>query len=121
VLGGVLRVDGTAINVPLSEQILNEYHIKTAFLSCSGFTLESGPTEVDIYEAQIKRKFIACSGSIVALIDSSKFGRADLTSFAGANQISQLFTNIELAPAWIKKIKQARIPLNLCGEKMELA
>jgi DeoR/GlpR family transcriptional regulator of sugar metabolism len=120
-LGGVLRVDGTAVSVPLSEQILTEYHIKTAFLSCSGFTLEGGPTEVDIHEAQIKRKMIASSGSMVALIDSSKFGRADLTSFARLDQIAHLFTDNSLTPAWVKKLKQAGVPLTLCGGKMEPA
>lgn len=120
-LGGVLRVDGTAINVPLAEQILTEYHLKTAFLSCSGFTLESGPTEVDIHEAQIKRKFIASSGSLVVLIDSSKFGRADLTSFASLNQITHLFTDAGLAPAWVKKLEQARVPFSLCKGEDELA
>jgi DeoR/GlpR family transcriptional regulator of sugar metabolism len=117
-LGGVLRTDGTAINVPLTEQILTEYHLKTAFLSCSGFTLEGGPTEVDIYEAQIKRKFIASSGSLVALIDSSKFGRADLTSFASLNQITHLFTDTNLDSAWVKKLEQAGVPFTLCSEKM---
>ena len=120
-LGGVLRTDGTAINVPLAEQILTEYHLKTAFLSCSGFTLEGGPTEVDIYEAQMKRKFIASSGSLVALIDSSKFGRADLTSFASLNQITHLFTDTGLAPAWVKKLKQSGVAFSLCGENTEPA
>ena len=118
-LGGVLRVDGTAINVPLAEQILTEYHLKTAFLSCSGFTLEGGLTEVDIYEAQIKRKFIANSGKLVALIDSSKFGRADLTSFASLDQITHLFTDTDLDPAWVKKLKQAGVPYTLCSDKSE--
>jgi DeoR/GlpR family transcriptional regulator of sugar metabolism len=120
-LGGVLRVDGTAINVPLAEQILTEYHLKTAFLSCSGFTLEGGPTEVDIFEAQIKRKFIASSGRLVALIDSSKFGRADLTSFASLDQITHLFTDTSLDLAWVKKLKQAGVPFTLCDEKTEPA
>ena len=120
-LGGVLRVDGTAINVPLSEQILTEYHLKTAFLSCSGFTLEGGPTEVDIYEAQIKRKFIASSGSLIALIDSSKFGRADLTAFASMEQITHLFTDSDLPPAWVKKLEQAAVPFTLCNGKSELS
>jgi DeoR/GlpR family transcriptional regulator of sugar metabolism len=120
-LGGVLRVDGTAINVPLAEQILTGYHLKTAFLSCSGFTLEGGPTEVDIYEAQIKRKFIASSGSLVALIDSSKIGRADLTSFASLDQITHLFTDTDLTPVWVKKLEQAGVPFTLCNEKTEQA
>jgi DeoR/GlpR family transcriptional regulator of sugar metabolism len=118
-LGGVLRVDGTAISVPLAEQTLTDYHIKTAFLSCSGFTLESGLTEVDIYEAQIKRKNIASSGCTIALIDSSKFGRADLTSFASLDQITHLYTDSDLDPAWIEKLQQAGVPYSLCDKTME--
>ena len=76
---------------------------------------------MDIYEAQIKRKFIASSGKLVALIDSSKFGRADLTSFASLDQITHLFTDSNLDPAWAKKLKQAGVPFSLCDEKTELA
>ena len=120
-LGGVLRVDGTATSVPLSEQVLDEYHIKTAFVSCSGFTPEGGLTEVDIYEAQIKRRMIASSGSTVALIDASKFGRMDLTVFARTDQITALFTDNSLSPEWVAKLKQAKVPFTLCGAKTEPA
>lgn len=118
-MGGVLRVDGTATSVPLAEQVLNEYYIKTAFISCSGFTPEGGLTEVDIYEAQIKRKMIDISGSTVALIDSSKFGRMDLTVFALVEQISHLFTDSDIAPDWVDKLEQAEVPFTLCSGKKE--
>ena len=118
-LGGVLRADGTAITVPLEEEFLADYHIRIAFVSCSGFTPEGGLTEVDIYEAQIKRKMIASSGSAVALIDSSKFGRMDLTAFARPDQITHLFTDDSLSSEWVDKIRQAGIPFTLCGGKMD--
>jgi DeoR/GlpR family transcriptional regulator of sugar metabolism len=118
-LGGVLRPDGTAIMSPLGEQFLADYHIKTAFVSCSGFTPDGGLTEVDIHEAQIKRKMISSSISMVALIDSSKFGRTDLTGFARPDQITHLFTDSDLPPAWIDKLTQLGITYSLCREKME--
>ena len=115
-LGGVLRVDGTSITVPLGESFLDTYHIKTAFVSCSGFTPESGLTEVDIYEAQIKRKMIASSGTVVALIDSSKFGRTDLTPFAPTGQLAHIYTDDNLGPEWAEQLQRSRIPFTLCGE-----
>lgn len=120
-MGGVLRVDGTATSVPLTEQILGDYYIKTAFISCSGFTPEGGLTEVDIYEAEIKRRMIAISGSTVALIDSGKFGRMDLTVFARVDQVTHLFTDYAIAPDWVEKLKQAGVSFTLCGGKMESA
>ncbi|MGD0611000.1 MAG: DeoR/GlpR family DNA-binding transcription regulator [Anaerolineales bacterium] len=117
--GGVLRVDGTATSMPMGEQFLGDYHIKTAFVSCSGFTPEGGLTEVDIFEAQIKRRMIASSGSTVALIDASKFGRMDLTVFARTDQITHLFTDCSLSPEWVKKLKKAGLPFTLCGSTLE--
>jgi DeoR family transcriptional regulator of aga operon len=105
--------------MPMGEQFLGDYHIKTAFVSCSGFTPEGGLTEVDIFEAQIKRRMIASSGSTVALIDASKFGRMDLTVFARTDQITHLFTDCSLSPEWVKKLKKAGLPFTLCGSTLE--
>ena len=55
------------------------------------------------------------------MIDSSKFGRADLTSFASLNQITHLFTDTGLAQGWVKKLEQAGVLFNLCIEKVKLA
>ena len=120
-LGGILRADGTATSVPIGEQFLGDYHIKTAFVSCSGFTPQGGLTEVDIYEAQIKRKMITSSGCTVALIDASKFGRMDLTVFARTDQITHLFTDRGLSPEWVKKLKRAGVAFTLCGARTEPA
>lgn len=117
-LGGVLRVDGMSITVPMGEQFLENYHIKTAFVSCSGFTPESGLTEVDIYEAQIKRKMIASSGAVVALIDSSKFGRMDLTPFAATEQLAHIFTDETLSHEWVERLRGSGVNFSLCGEEV---
>ena len=90
-------------------------------ISCSGFTPKGGLTEVDIYEAQIKRKMIASSGGTVALIDASKFGRMDVTVFARTDQITHLFTNRGLSPERVEKLKQTGVPFTMCGAKTEPA
>ena len=46
-LGGVLRPDGTSVTDLVSEHFLRDLHIKTAFVSCAGFTPEAGLTEFD--------------------------------------------------------------------------
>jgi len=116
VLGGVLRPDGTSITEVLSEQVLQDLHIKTAFVSCSGFLPDTGLTEVDIHEAQLKNKMIASANSVVALIDSSKFGKVDLTPFARTEQVSHIFTDSSLDPYWIEQLRQMRVALTVCDE-----
>jgi DeoR/GlpR family transcriptional regulator of sugar metabolism len=45
-LGGVLNTESTSITGLISERIVQDLHVKTAFVSCSGITPESGLTEV---------------------------------------------------------------------------
>lgn len=115
-LGGILRPDGTAITRPSSEHLLRDLHIKTAFMSSSGFSIQAGLTEVDLHEAFFKRSMIASANRLVALIDSSKFGKVDLTSCARIEQVSHIFTDAKLSSEWIEQLNQTGVPFTLCGE-----
>ena len=118
-LGGILRPDGTAISRPFNEHLMKDLHIKTAFISSSGFSIETGLTEVDINEAQFKRAMIASAKNLVALIDSSKFGRVDLTSCAGLEQVSRIYTDTRLPEEWRDRLAQAGVEFTLCDENTE--
>jgi ribose transport system substrate-binding protein len=113
-LGGVLRPDGTSITGSISEQFLKDLHVKTAFVSCSGFSIETGLTEVDFLEVQIKSKMIASAGSVVAMIDSSKFGKVDLTPFARTEEIQCLFTERGLESGPMQQLQQAGVTVTVC-------
>ncbi len=118
-LGGILRPDGSAITRPLNEHLLNDLHIKTAFISSSGFSIEAGLTEVDLHEAQFKRTMIASAGRLVALIDSSKFGKIDLTSCARIEEVSHIFTDVDLSTEWREKLALAGVAFTLCSGTIE--
>jgi DeoR/GlpR family transcriptional regulator of sugar metabolism len=59
--------------------------------------MERGMTEVHLEEAQLKRKAIESTTQVIALVDSSKFGKKDLTLFARLEQITHLFVDAGLA------------------------
>jgi DeoR/GlpR family transcriptional regulator of sugar metabolism len=120
-IGGVLHQDGSSVTGLFSEQIINELHTQKAFFSCSGFSLERGMTEVHFEEAQLKRKAIESTTQLIALIDSSKFGKEDLTSFASAKQITCLYTDPGLAPEWTARLQQAGIEHIICEHKVAVA
>jgi ribose transport system substrate-binding protein len=114
-LGGQLNVDGSAISGPLAEQQLAELHIQKAFLSCSGFTVENGMTEVHIDEARLKTRAIASAEAVYALVDSTKFGKVDLTSFARLEQITHLFSDSALSEAWIDPLERTGLEFSVCA------
>jgi len=78
--------------------------------------VERGLTQVDIQEAQLKSRMIESAERVVALIDSTKFGKVDLTPFATVEQISHILTDSEVAPRYIDAIRQTSTNLTVCGE-----
>jgi DeoR/GlpR family transcriptional regulator of sugar metabolism len=118
VLGGLLRPDGMLVSTLVSEQFLKDLHIRTAFVSCAGFTPQTGLTETNLQEAQLKRQMIAAAGSVVALIDASKFGKVDLAPFASIEQVAHIYTDSALEPVWIERVCQAGMctVLTICHE-----
>ncbi len=115
-IGGVVNNDSSSVTGLLSEQIIAEIHSEKAFFSCSGFSLERGMTEVHFAEAQLKRKAIESSRQVIALIDSTKFGKEDLTPFARAEQITHLFTDSGITDEWKSGLQLANIPFTICKE-----
>jgi ribose transport system substrate-binding protein len=115
-IGGVVRPDRALLVGHLGEKLLENLHIGTAFVSCSGFSVETGLTQVDIQEAQLKSRMIESADRVVALIDSTKFGKVDLTLFATIEQVSHILTDSELAPHHIDELRQTCVNLTVCGE-----
>ena len=118
-VGGLLATDGNSITGLMSDFFLKDLHVNKAFVSCSGFTVNEGLTEVNIHEVQLKRRMITCASKVIALIDSSKFGKIDLTLFAQSTQIEQLFTDFNLDAEWKKQLDESGIHYTLCGSDTE--
>ncbi len=118
-IGGMMNPDGSSVTGLLSEQIIAELHIQKAFVSCSGFSVERGMTEVHFEEAQIKRKALESARQIFALVDASKLGQEDLTSFVRPLQITHLFTDAGLTEEWKARLQWANVPFTICeGETL---
>ena len=115
-IGGVVNNNSSSVTGLLSERIIEELHIEKAFLSCSGFSLERGMTEILLAEAQIKRKAIESSQQLFALVDSSKFGKEDMTPFARPMQIAHLFTDSGITEEWKTRLQLANLPFTVCGD-----
>jgi DeoR family fructose operon transcriptional repressor len=113
-IGGILNQDGSSLTGLFSEQVIRELHVQKAFVSCSGFSVERGLTEVHLEEAQLKRKAIESAQQVYALVDSSKLGHEDLTPFASPEQICCLYTDAGISPEWQVRIQNSGISLVIC-------
>ncbi|MCC7208583.1 MAG: substrate-binding domain-containing protein [Anaerolineae bacterium] len=115
-VGGQVRSDGNATTGTLGAPMLKDLFIRTAFVSCVGLTFESGLTESDIQQAQVKQLLMRSAARTVALVDSSKFGKLALAPFASLSQIAHMVTDDGIDPAVVEKLRSARVGLTICGE-----
>lgn len=116
-IGGMVNFGASSVTGLLSEQVIEDLYVQKAFLSCSGFSLERGMTELHLNEAHLKRKVIHIADHLIALIDSSKFGKEDLTPFARAEGIYKLFTDQNISKEWEQRLLDASIDLVICDEQ----
>lgn len=110
----VLRADGMSVIGPLHEPIRRSVQSATAFISCDGFSLAAGLTDMDADEALVKGHMVALARSTVALIDSTKYGRVYHAPFARADQLAHIFTDDGLEPYWIEQVQDGSIALTIC-------
>jgi len=113
-IGGVVNFNASSVTGLLSEKIIEELFVQKAFISSSGFTLDRGMTELHLNEAQLKRTMIKSAEQLFAIIDSSKFGKDDLTPIAGVEDIYQLLTDEKVSNEWIGQLERAGVHTIIC-------
>jgi DeoR/GlpR family transcriptional regulator of sugar metabolism len=113
-MSGKVNSDGSSVTGSLSEQLIRDLHVQMAFVSCSGLSLERGLTDVLLEEAELKGKAIASARDVFALVDSSKLGKEDLTSFASLSQISHLYTDSSISDEWPARLTAAGVCFTVC-------
>jgi ribose transport system substrate-binding protein len=115
-LGGILNREGSAMTSTLGARMLDELHIRTAFVYGVGFDLEAGLTETSLQEAPLKRLMLQAAGRVVALVDASKLGKVGATSIAAVEQITHLFIDSDVEPETIEELRRHPFDLTICGE-----
>jgi DeoR family transcriptional regulator, aga operon transcriptional repressor len=79
-------------------RIIEAIHADIAFLSCSGIHPDTGVTNINIPEAEMKARMLRATGRHILLADPSKFGRTDLTTVCALSEIDLLITTSPETP-----------------------
>lgn len=90
ILGGVLRAETSSVVGPFLPHMLNTLHADWLFLSASGVTVARGLTDADTREVEAKRAMVHAARKVVAIVDSSKFGRESFLTFAALDDLDIL-------------------------------
>lgn len=108
-VGGTLRYNSTALEGLLGVDLLNGLNSDILFTSAHGFTIETGLTDFNIYEVELKRKMVSRSKKVVALLDHQKLGNVSTSTFCKAEDVHTIITDSSANQGYLDKIREAGI------------
>jgi DeoR/GlpR family transcriptional regulator of sugar metabolism len=110
-IGGMLTKGSTSLEGTLGIDLLDQVNIDLMFTSANGFTPESGLTDFNLYEVQLKRELVKKSKVVIALIDHSKIGTVSSGVFAKTDQVNTIITDKEIEESITNELTSRNIEL----------
>ena len=103
--GGQLRRETASLIGADGLDMLRKFNVQKGFFGAHGLSVPEGLTDVSAAEAEVKRPLVDMCRQVVAVIDSTKWGRVGLASFATLEEIDVVITDT-LAP--LARIEEVR-------------
>src|SRR3954468_11448672 len=95
VTGGLLRLPAMSLVGDVAGDMLRTTRIDLGFLGARGLDLERGLMDLNPEEVRIKQEMASACERVVGIVDSSKWHRSALLSFAGTHEVSAIVTDAE--------------------------
>ncbi len=91
--GGSLRRDAISLIGHHDTELFKGLNVRLGFFGARGITLEQGFTDINLQEAQMKRKFVEMCQTVVGVVDGSKWGQIAVITFAPLDEVQCIITD----------------------------
>ncbi|MEK4803125.1 MULTISPECIES: DeoR/GlpR family DNA-binding transcription regulator [Oceanobacillus] len=108
-IGGIARMGSMALEGLLGKTILDQINIDIMFTSASGFTIEKGLTDFNVYEVELKKIMVEKADKVIALVDHTKIGDSSIASFASIDKLDALITDEKIPEEMKKTLEDSHI------------
>ena len=109
--GGTLRKNSFSLVGPIAEETLRRLNADVLFLGVDGFDVHYGLSTPNLLEAKVNRAMMEVSRVVVAVCDSSKFGRRSLSLIAPPSAIQQIITDRAAPKNDIDQLRKAGVEI----------
>ncbi|MDQ3530348.1 MAG: DeoR/GlpR family DNA-binding transcription regulator [Actinomycetota bacterium] len=106
VTGGTLRPLQHSLVDPLAGAVLDRINAGTLFLGCNGVDPEGGITNINLPEADVKRRMLAAARRRVVTADGSKIGDVALAHLCDVAAVDLLITSASADPAILERLQE---------------
>ena len=107
VTGGTLRSLQHSLVNPLATTLLDDVRVDLAILGATGIDATAGVTNVNLPEAEVKRRMVASAARRVLAADSSKVGQVHLGRVATLDELDELITDDAATDAALAPLRTA--------------
>ncbi len=111
--GGALRKNSFSLVGPLAEDVVRSMRADIFFLGADGVDLETGMTTPDVSESRVGRAMVDAAKTVIAVVDSSKFGKQSLASIVPLSKVDIVITDINLDPRYLELLRSEGLTVNL--------
>ena len=111
--GGTLRKNSFSLVGPIAEDTLRRLNADVLFLGVDGFDVHYGLSTPNLLEAKVNRVMVDISKKVVAVCDSSKFGRRSLSHILPTEKVHQVITDHGAPKFDLKALRKAGIEVTL--------
>ena len=115
VLGGTLRPLQHSLVDPLAMLILEQISVKTVLLGCNGVDPLGGVTNINLPEAEVKKRMLAVATRRIVLADGSKLGRVEVARLCAIDDIDMVITGRSADPAVVEALRDRGCDVRIVG------
>jgi len=109
VTGGTLRRLQHSLVDPMASLLLERMHADLAFIGCNGVDVTHGVTNINLPEAEVKRRMIASAERTVVVAAGSKIGVAHFVRVADLAAVSTVITGSSAQAGALTDLKRAGV------------
>lgn len=103
--GGLVRQQELSLVGYIAERTYHEFHVDKAFVGVGGIHPETGLTEYNLEDAQVKKSMIANADQVIVVADSRKLGETCFAFIAPLSRVDILVTDADAVPEFITQFQ----------------
>jgi DeoR family transcriptional regulator of aga operon len=115
VLGGTLRPLQHSLVNPLATVMLDQVNVTTVLLGCNGVDPEAGVTNINLPEAEIKKRMLRVATRKVILADGGKIGRIEVAHLCSIEEIDMVITDRSADGAIVDALRERGCEVLIVG------
>ncbi len=117
--GGTMKEGNLSFIGPQSEQMLTNYHVDKAIVSCKGIDMKRGFTDSNEADAHIKKVILDSANTRILVADSTKFERVSFAKSCDFEDIDIFVTDARPTDEWIARFDSRNVEVMFEEEQIQ--